>query len=72
MAASKVSLGKWLGAAVVVVGGIALLEQYDQRVAWGAAILLLLAMFLRYPAALTQIQKMLGTLPGGGAGGNVQ
>lgn len=61
-----------LAAAVVIVGVVAL-EQYDQRLAMMFAVMLLLALFIRYPRAREEIVKAfgLGFAPGGG-GGSVQ
>lgn len=52
------TFGQWLGASAVVVIGIALLEQFDTRLAYAAAVLILLAAFLRYPAAASEIRKL--------------
>lgn len=55
------SFGKWLVAGTVVVAGVAIAEQYDERLAWGMAVIILMAAFFRYPGAMTEIRKMLGT-----------
>lgn len=55
----QVSFIKWIGAAAVLVVGIAVLEQWNERVAWTLAVLILLAAFFRYPAAASEIRKLL-------------
>lgn len=55
---SSPTLGKWLWAALIVVVGVGMLEQYDARMAWALAAVILLAVFLRYPAALNEIGKI--------------
>jgi hypothetical protein len=57
------SFGTWIGAATIVIIGVALLEQYDIRLAWGFAFLILMAVFFRYPAALGEIQRMFNYRP---------
>jgi hypothetical protein len=59
------SLGAWIWAGIIVTVGVMILEAYDAKAAMTFAILVLLAMFLRYPAALDQIRAMLGTVRGG-------
>lgn len=54
------TFGAWLVAAIVVVGGVAALESWDEQIAWAAAVLLLMAMFFRYPQAFDQIKALLG------------
>jgi len=56
--ASPPSFGKWLIAATVVVAGVAMLEQWDDRLAYLAAFMILLAVFFRYPAAMSEIKKI--------------
>lgn len=61
--------GTWVLAAMVVTLGISILQGWDERIAWGVAIMILLAVFLRYPAAMSQISKIFGlgqTAPNGG------
>ncbi len=50
--------GKYLLAVTVIVGITAGLEQYDIRLAYGFAILTLLALFFRYPQSVRQIEAM--------------
>lgn len=54
------TFGAWITSAIVVVAGVALLESWDEQIAWSVAVVVLLAAFLRYPQALDQIRAMLG------------
>ena len=56
----NVSFAHWLGAAAALVILVAIAEAYDPKLAMGLAIVTLLALFLRYPQAITQIRAMLG------------
>lgn len=49
---------RWLGAVAIIGLGIALLEAWDTKVAWTAAVLILLAAFFRYPAAMSKIRDI--------------
>lgn len=52
------SFGRWIIAAGVVLFGIALLERWDERIAYTAAAMILMALFFRYPAAWGELQKL--------------
>lgn len=54
------TFGAWLWAAAIVTAGIAMLDQYDRRLAMLAAIMILMAAFFRYPAALNELLRILG------------
>jgi hypothetical protein len=66
-----VGFGKWLMAAGVMTVGIGILQAYNMHAAWLAVIVILLAIFLRYPAVWSQVREIFGLRPTGGGGGAV-
>lgn len=54
------TFGEWIIPATIVVIGVAFLEGYDTRLAYGLAIIILLALMFRYPLFLQELMKALG------------
>ena len=52
------SFGRFMWAALIVVIGVAALEEFNVRYAWALAFIILMAVFFRYPAAMEQINKI--------------
>lgn len=54
------TFGQWVIPATIVVIGVAFMERYDERLAYGLAFIILVSLMFRYPAFLTELMKALG------------
>lgn len=66
----SITFGRWLMAGVIITIAIAMVEQYDERLALGISVLTLLAVLFHNRKVFTELMALIGN-PGRSGGGNV-